>query len=87
MEEDEIVEVSGDIAIQLAKLLKLPFKAPTFSFTVEGEQAWVGYSAGFDYDKDGYTFEDEWTMNFTIKDGQGLSDFGWERSKKTNKSI
>ena len=57
-----LVRITGDVAHRLAASRKMPAKEPVFEITVEGNEVWMTYDSGMDYQIDGYTYETEWKL-------------------------
>lgn len=57
------VRIEGQTAVDLAFLFGWPAKNPYFEFEMEADgEIYAEYSAGLDYEKDGYTFDWNWKM-------------------------
>jgi len=62
LHEMQIVKISGEDAIKLAKANNLPYKRPIFTISVEENKIYLCYDAWLDYNIDGYTYELEWLL-------------------------
>lgn len=61
------VLITGEKAIELAKLFQIPYKEPVWEFVVDVDgQMYLGYDSGLDYEGDGYTYEAEWKLDHKI---------------------
>jgi len=62
LHEMQIVKISGEDAVKLAKANNLPYKHPIFTISIEENKIYLCYDAWLDYDIDGYTHEQEWLL-------------------------
>jgi hypothetical protein len=69
MNDNEVFALTGELAVKLAKVWNLPHNENCrFEFELNGERKWIGYDSGWDYDKDGGTYETEWPLPNNLKE-------------------